>query len=718
MGSFEIFTNSTHLAITLISLAILFIAVKFSNSDNLNIGKGIWFLMLGLGIEFLSSWLSFKTSEYYAQGVSITVLVAMELLLLLIAMAFLAIAASQILINNLPYLPVIGILTGVGLFAIVYFVFISPDNNMVVSMRQIFPIAGFAYISASFWSKSFIRNHGGYMLAAITTGCVTIVLFLKLLEVEYFQNESWYVSALTYVSLAIAILMIKTEWVRKKLDDAKLEIEKYNTRIEEIIKSSPFPIIISRLSDDKLIFANNNAIKLFGIEASELDRYRLRDFFADSENRKLLNERLERERKVQDFEILVKTPTGNSPFWLLTSANIIDYNYDIAIYAAFQDITSRKNREALLKNQATRDPLTSLFNRRYFEEEVRKRIALSQMNGTNFSVLMIDADHFKRVNDTYGHKVGDKVLIELASTSERALRDVDIVARYGGEEFVIYLAEVNADEAKNVADRLRETISNIVVYSELGEPIHFTVSIGISSSDISDDIDTLIKTADEALYKAKESGRNRCEIFTPDDMKNFNSEEPKEHKDESLNRHPIFDKEETEEISLLDGIAANHILDTKTTIETVQPQVTQNVSETVPEPILSHPNTTSPFMQQPQPQIQSAPQPAPTQTAQPTVQPQASTPAPTPQTPRPEEVPHSQPIQQAPVHPVTPQPQQPTPSVPQAPQPVQAPRPAAPQPQQPVQTPNAPVQQSQPTPAPQAKEEEYFPILGIDNEDL
>lgn len=145
---------------------------------------------------------------------------------------------------------------------------------------------------------------------------------------------------------------------------------------------------------------------------------------------------------MQDFEILVKTSTGDTPFWLLTSANIIDYNYDIALYAAFQDITSRKNRETLLKNQAVRDPLTSLYNRRYFEEEVTKRIALSRMKGGCYSVLMIDADKFKNVNDTYGHKVGDKVLIELSSTAERALRDCDIVARYGGEEFVCYLSDV------------------------------------------------------------------------------------------------------------------------------------------------------------------------------------------------------------------------------------------------------------------------------------
>lgn len=82
-----------------------------------------------------------------------------------------------------------------------------------------------------------------------------------------------------------------------QLQKTELEVEKYNNRIEEIIRSSPFPIIISRLSDDKIILANNNAVKLFGINPRELERYRLKDFFADSDNRQLLNERLEQERR-------------------------------------------------------------------------------------------------------------------------------------------------------------------------------------------------------------------------------------------------------------------------------------------------------------------------------------------------------------------------------------------------------------------------------------
>ena len=217
-------------------------------------------------------------------------------------------------------------------------------------------------------------------MASIVTSWVTVVLLIRLTGHSSSLLNSWYLSPLFYNALAVALVMVYADYISRKLDTTNAELDKYNKRIEEIIKSSPFPIIISRLSDDKIILANNNAVKLFGIEPTELDRYRLKDFFADAENRILLNERLEQEKEVQDFEILVKSYSGDTPFWLLTSATTIDYNYDVVLYAAFQDITSRKNREVLLKNQATRDPLTSLYNRLYFEDEVNKRIANALLN--------------------------------------------------------------------------------------------------------------------------------------------------------------------------------------------------------------------------------------------------------------------------------------------------------------------------------------------------
>lgn len=557
MGSISIFDNSSNVIFTLLALVMLFGASMYASAKT-KLGKGIWLLYWGLVLEFLTVAISWKATQIFNQGGAIEGWVFVELLLNLISMILLAMAASQILVNNIPDMPVIAAFGAIGLIAVIYFLFISPDGYMVSNMRQIFPLTGFAYISVSFLSQFRQKNHGGFTFAGLITSSIAIFMALRLIGVDL--SSTWFVPAVVYLLLSIALVMMKGDFYAKKWAESLIEIDKYNRRIEEIIKSSPFPIIISRLSDDRIILANTNAIKLFGIRQEELERYRLKDFFADSENRRLLNERLEQEREVQDFEILVKTPSGDTPFWLLTSANVIDYNYDVALYAAFQDITSRKNREVLLKNQAIRDPLTSLFNRRYFEEEVYKRIMNAKIENQPFSVLMIDADHFKRVNDTWGHKTGDKVLIELASTCERALRDVDVVARYGGEEFVIFLADVNAKKAKTVADRLRETISEIVVHSDEGDEVRFTVSIGISSYEVSDNIDTLIKTADEALYKAKENGRNRVEIFNKEELEAFDNKETQERiKNEVNNRHPIFDKEESAEISLLDGIEAQHI---------------------------------------------------------------------------------------------------------------------------------------------------------------
>ncbi len=571
MGSLEIFSGLSNFVVSLTAVGLLFFACWYASRDS-RISNCIWFLFLGFTLEFIAVWISYQTMELYNAGTtSVSFWVFLELLLLLGSMVCLAVSASQLVTKNMMDLPVILALGILGLISIIYFVFISPDGNVINTIRQIFPIAGLTYMSISFWSQMGQRYRGGYSFAALTSAFAAVVLILRMLGFEGFGVDSWYLAPLVYVMLSIAILMIKNDRTYKKLDEIETEIENSNKRLEKIIRTSPFPIVISRLSDDRIILANNNAVKLFGIQPGELERYRLRDFFADADNRQLLNERLEAEREVQDFEILVKTPTGDTPFWLLASANIIDYNYDVALYSAFQDITTRKNRENLLKNQATRDPLTSLYNRRYFEEEVFKRILDSKVSGEAFSVLMLDVDHFKKVNDTFGHKVGDKVLIELAAAAERALRECDIVARYGGEEFVIFLADTNSEEGLRVAERLRETIGEVVVYTDDGREVRFTVSVGLSSSAISENIDMLIKTADEALYRAKNSGRNRVVVFTPEDLNNFNASA--ERKNEEANHHPIFDKENSVEISLLDGVESNHIQSSEKT-EIEEPRVT------------------------------------------------------------------------------------------------------------------------------------------------
>ena len=569
MGSFAIFNNGAYMIISLIALLILFLSCFFTEKGS-RIKLGIWLLFFAMVVDFAAGWIEAEAAIMYSAGSAYyTYMLYVELSLFLGEMLLLAVAASLILLNKIPSLMMIGGAAGFAVVCIVYFLFISQNGNAVFQMRYMFPMVGFAYLAASLWVKFNQRFSSGYIFAAVVASLSAFFLFLRLIRLPLVTDDAyiWFVPAFVNILFALSFVIIRINFLSFKLSEAKVEIEKNNRRLQEIVKSSPFPIIISKLSDDKIIMANNNAVKLFGILPQEAERYRLRDFFVDVENRRLLTERLEREREVQDFEILVKTSSGDTPFWLLASANIIDYNNDVALYSAFQDITSRKNREMLLKNQAIRDPLTSLYNRRYFEEEVFNRILYAKTAREDYSVLMIDADHFKRVNDTYGHKVGDKVLIELAATAEKALRENDIVARYGGEEFVIYLDKANADKAKIVAERLRESMAAIVVYSDEGEEVRFTVSIGLSSSEVSDNVETLIKTADEALYRAKQTGRNRVEIFHRSDLQHFNDINAAERKTETLNHHPIFDKEDSQEISLLDGIPSNQIQENDVQIE-------------------------------------------------------------------------------------------------------------------------------------------------------
>lgn len=577
MGNIGIFANTTHILVTLTAFLLLFFSCFFTEKGS-PVRRGIWFLFGGLILDFIVVWIEYKSFNVYKVGGNVEMYVFFELLLLLASMVLLAIAASQILLKNIPDLPVILGVAGLGLISVVSYVFIFPDGNMVSSLRYVFPVAGFAYLSVGFLSQVTQRYKSGYIMASVVTAAISILLILKLSHVSWALDgsELWYTAALFYILLAMSILIIKINALSAKYDVQEQEIEKSNQRLADIIKSSPFPIILSKLGDDKIIMANTNAVKLFGILPQEVDRYRLKDFFVDVDNRRLLNERLEKEKEVQDFEILVKTPSGDTPFWLLASVNIIDYNYDVVLYAAFQDITSRKNREMLLKNQAIRDPLTSLYNRRYFEEEVFNRIVEAKAQNEEYCVLMLDADHFKRVNDTYGHKVGDKVLIELAGTCEKNLREDDIVARYGGEEFVVFLPHTTTKQAEVVAERLRESIAAAVVYSDEGEEVRFTVSIGISSSEISDNVGMLIKTSDEALYRAKETGRNRYCVFRKDDLSKLGSEDETERK-ESQNHHPIFDKEDNREISLLDGIDSSRIQEDNVEIEEKKRQTGVNI---------------------------------------------------------------------------------------------------------------------------------------------
>lgn len=182
---------------------------------------------------------------------------------------------------------------------------------------------------------------------------------------------------------------------------------------------------------------------------------------------------------------------------------------------AVSDLGWAKLVENRLKDMATRDHLTGAFNRRHFADIVAREILRLRRYGGELSLIMIDADHFKKINDTYGHEAGDRVLQLMVDVFNDSARQVDVVTRLGGEEFAILLPCTTISGAHTMAERVRHRVEQLRVEHN-GQDIRFTVSIGVASITSADqDMDYLLRLADQALYAAKRGGRNRVEICQP-----------------------------------------------------------------------------------------------------------------------------------------------------------------------------------------------------------
>jgi len=168
---------------------------------------------------------------------------------------------------------------------------------------------------------------------------------------------------------------------------------------------------------------------------------------------------------------------------------------------------------AVLRDLATRDGLTGVWNRKMIFDTLREELARAERIGNALSIVMVDLDKFKNINDTFGHPAGDAVLQEASRRLSACIRVYDHVGRYGGEEFLIVLPSCDREQARELSERLRQSVANVPVNVD-GKELHITCSLGVASIDTANliTVEALVHAADEALYLAKEKGRNCVQV--------------------------------------------------------------------------------------------------------------------------------------------------------------------------------------------------------------
>lgn len=299
-------------------------------------------------------------------------------------------------------------------------------------------------------------------------------------------------------------------------------------RFQFLMDVAPFPMLIYALDDGGMRYANERAQGWLA-PGAELGRGEVQQWLPQLGPGTPAMQRLRQGRLLVDLEIELPDPQRRPSRWCLVTVRAIEYGGQACGFATFSDLSARKNAElelsmlseqrgrilaeveqlqARMREASLRDPLTGLFNRRYYDVTVDRELARAQRDAAPLALLVIDVDHFKAVNDRYGHAGGDEVLRNLGGLLQAMHRSGDVVCRFGGEEFVVVMPGADAMVARQRAELLRQRIGALEITCD-GGIVRFTASIGVAvRAGVDETALSLFKRADEAVYRAKRQGRN------------------------------------------------------------------------------------------------------------------------------------------------------------------------------------------------------------------
>ncbi len=290
------------------------------------------------------------------------------------------------------------------------------------------------------------------------------------------------------------------------------DLQASELRFRSLLESAPYPVVISRVRDRTLSYLNQRAEELLErLDVPSTD-FTITDLVEDVSISAKIREELLAKGRTSDYEVPLRLADGAS-IWFAIRGSLIEYEGEQSAYYALYDVTHRRELEEKLRTQATTDPLTGLANRAELLSQLEFSTALSNRTGDGFALLLLDLDNFKMVNDTLGHGIGDKLLVEATRRLQKELRATDSVARIGGDEFAVIAR--NIDKTHGVTVLARKLIAELSRPFEIeGHLLNTGCCIGVSLYPTDRcDPEVLMQHADLALHRAREEGRGQFHMF-------------------------------------------------------------------------------------------------------------------------------------------------------------------------------------------------------------
>jgi len=348
----------------------------------------------------------------------------------------------------------------------------------------------------------------GHLLTSISR--IILIVLVPLRTNDFFQSRFNDALVITiYLTLSISFVIALILMVSQRLlDKVQISEEKFT----KAFHSAPYAILLTRPSDGKILEANDGFMRITGYAYDEvLDKTTLDlNLWVDKEHRKAVMKNLSMDKKIQGVEYPFRIKSGEIIIGLYSAETLL-INKEELVLSSISDITELSKIRQRLQVEATHDHLTGLPNRKLFYDRFQIAKANAQRNQKGLAIISLDLDEFKTINDTFGHDVGDRVLVEVTRRLTSGLRKGDTVARFGGDEFILLLTEMkNREDVIEVAQKILHNFQAAFRIDE--HQFHLSASIGIAlHPQDGKTINDLVKKSDQALYHVKKNGKdNYC----------------------------------------------------------------------------------------------------------------------------------------------------------------------------------------------------------------